>query len=80
MFGRWDFFSSFSGIYQTIYDAIVGNVLNLLPRFPKGKVRLRSVFSELCKIWGVGTDTAFCKKILRSLYWKSAAGRDRGMN
>lgn len=55
------FFSSFSGIYQTIYDTIVGNVLNLLPRFPKGQVPLKSVFSELCKIWGVGTATAFCR-------------------
>lgn len=55
-------FSSFSGIYRTIYDDIVGNVLKLLSRFPKGKVHLRSAFVELCKIWGVGTDTAVCQK------------------
>lgn len=38
------------------------SVLNLLPRFPKGKVHLRSMFSQLCMIWGVGSDIAFCKQ------------------
>ena len=52
------FFFSFSGIYQTTYDTVVGNVLNLLARFPKGKIHLRSMFSELCKIWGVRTHSA----------------------
>lgn len=32
-------------------DAIVGNVLNLLPRFPEGKVNLRSMFSQLFMVW-----------------------------
>lgn len=43
-----NYFSFFSGIYQSLYDAIVGNVLNLVLRFPKGKVHFASMFSELC--------------------------------
>lgn len=46
-------FSFFSGIYQSLYDSVLGNVLNLLLRFPKSKVHFASVFTALLRprVW-----------------------------
>lgn len=72
-------FSFFSGIYQSLYDSVLGNVLNLLLRFPKSKVHFASVFTALLRprVW---ERYYILQKVLRRLYWKSAAGRDKGMN